>query len=85
MTPSIDVDELIARPLDAIARLRADLKAQGGGASDESVALATVISEVLCSGASPALEKVPVLSRESIAEVSISFLDLQSLYGWTIA
>ncbi|CAM9320213.1 unnamed protein product [Scytosiphon promiscuus] len=67
---NIDIEELIARPLDVIARLRGELKARDGSGSgtQESAQVAKAISEALCSGASPPLERVPVLSRESLAE-----------------
>lgn len=70
MSVPIDIDELIARPLDVISRLRVDLKKRTeSGAGDDKGCLAAVISDALCSGDSPALEKVPVLSRECLSEV----------------
>ena len=72
MASTIDVEELIARPLDVIARLRGELKARDAttnSGGEESALLAEAISDALCSGSSPALAKVPVLSRESLAEV----------------
>lgn len=66
VTATMDVDELIARPLDVIARLRGELKATSDG---ESALLGATISDALCSGSSPALDKVPILSRESLAKV----------------
>lgn len=83
MAPSIDVNELILRPLDVIARLRVDLKAQGGDANDGSAVLARAISDVLCSGASPALERVPVLSRESVAKVRMFILPESRIDQWS--
>lgn len=80
MASAIDITELIARPLDVIARLRVELKARGNsnnndnsssGEQEESALLAAAISEALCSGASPALDEVPVLCRDSLAEVCI--------------
>lgn len=74
MSSAIDIDELIARPLDVITRLRVELKTRdcdansGGG---ESALLAEAVSDALCSGISPALDMVPVLSRESLAEVCL--------------
>lgn len=66
----MDIDELIARPLDVIARLRAELKAQleNDGGVGQGTPVTTVICEALCEGDYPALERVPVLSRESLAE-----------------
>lgn len=69
MTHTIDVDELIARPLDVIARLRAELKEEHGDDAQDGPLLALAILRALSSGAPPALEQVPVLSRESLAEV----------------
>ena len=72
MASTIDVEELIARPLDVIARLRGELKARDAttnSGGEESALLAEAISDGLCSGSSPALAKVPLLSRESLAEV----------------
>lgn len=70
MASAIDIAELIARPLDVIARLRVELKARDNNSGDEeSALLAAAISDALCSGASPALDKVPVLCRDSLAEV----------------
>ncbi|CAM9467324.1 unnamed protein product [Pylaiella littoralis] len=71
MASAIDIAELIARPLDVIARLRVELKARGNSnnsGEQESAFLAAAISEALCSGASPALDEVPVLCRHSLAE-----------------
>ncbi len=81
MASTIDTEELISRPLDVIARLRAELKARDAGtgtgtgtgsSGEEGALLIAAISEALCSGASPALDRVPVLSRESLAEVRSS-------------
>lgn len=77
MTSAIDTDLLISRPLDVIARLRAELKARdtgnnnntAGSSGEEGALVAQAISEALCSGAAPALDRVPVLTRESLAEV----------------
>lgn len=77
MASSIDVEELIARPLDVITRLRVELKARdagtdnntNSGGGEETALLAGAISEALCSGTSPALDQVPLLSREALAEV----------------
>eukprot|EP00903_Cladosiphon_okamuranus_P010696 g10109.t1 len=68
MASTIDVEELIARPLDVIARLRAELKARDADADrgEENALLVETISDAL--GSSRALDKVPVLSRESLAE-----------------
>lgn len=76
MTPNMDIDELIARPLDVIARLRAELKArpENDVGDGQGAPVATVISKALCEGDSPALERVPVLSRESLAEVCLRLL-----------
>lgn len=77
MAPTMDIDELIARPLDVIARLRAELKAQlenDGGVGQGGTPVATVICKALCEGDSPALQRVPVLSRESLAEVRLRVL-----------
>eukprot|EP00752_Nemacystus_decipiens_P010697 g9526.t2 len=75
MASTIDIEELIARPLDVIARLRAELKARGAsidgstnGGDEDGALLAEAISDALCSGSSPALHRVPVLCRESLAE-----------------
>ncbi|CAN0394546.1 unnamed protein product, partial [Ectocarpus sp. 12 AP-2014] len=72
VTATMDVDELIARPLDVIARLRRELKASGNRSTDtsdgESALLGATISDALCSGSSPALDRVPMLSRESLAK-----------------
>lgn len=72
----MDIDELIARPLDVIARLRAELKAQpvNDGGAGQGSPVAAVICKALCEGDSPALERVPVLSRESLAEVRLRLL-----------
>lgn len=74
MTPQIEITELIAKPLDVIAQLRADLKAEtdagdGRRDGDGSDAVAAAISEMLCAGDCLALNEVPVLSRKSLAEV----------------
>lgn len=70
MAPTVDVDELIARPLDVIARLRAELKAQPES-DDGGTPVVDVIGKALCEGDSPGLERVPLLSRESLAEVRL--------------
>lgn len=71
----INIEELIARPLDVIARLKVDLQASTendpGDDSKGGAVLTAAISEALCSGASPALDKVPVLSRQCLAEVCL--------------
>lgn len=71
MSAPIDIDELIARPLDVISRLRVDLKERTECSNDgnQKGRLAAAISDALCSGDSPALERVPVLSREYLTEV----------------
>lgn len=76
MFPTIDIDELIARPLDVIARLRAELKAQPPGSDDGegAASVAAVICKALCEGDAPALGRVPVLSRECLAEVCVRLL-----------
>lgn len=73
MASAVDVDELIARPLEVIARLRVELKARDSNSDSggESALLAKAISDILCSGISPALDKVPVLSRGALAEVCV--------------
>lgn len=87
MASAIDIAELIARPLDVIARLRVELKARGNSnnsGEQESAFLAAAISEALCSGASPALDEVPVLCRHSLAEVWSVVLPVLSCYGWFV-
>ena len=70
MASTIDIDELIARPLGVTSRLRVKLNEQTeSAAGDEEDRLAAAVAEALCSGDSPAIEKVPVLSRERLAEV----------------
>lgn len=86
MTPTVDIDELIARPLDAIERLRVELKAAGedaGGEAEESSRLAGLVSAVLLSGAASALCRVPLLSRKALGEVRVEYLVMRyrGLYG----
>lgn len=76
----MDIDELIARPLDAVERLRAEIKAKSGDASEDraedggiGLSLAEAIAEALKAGPCPALDRVPVLSRKSFAEVGLPF------------
>lgn len=74
MTPVLATGDLIAKPLDAIARLRVELRSRADNAlpnDDCDAQMVAAISEALCSGASPALDEVPVLSRESFAEVRL--------------
>lgn len=81
MASNMNLDELIARPLDAIARLGVELEAQQqpasentattGGHKEEGALLAAAISTALRSGDSPALNKVPILCRDSLAEVCV--------------
>lgn len=75
--PTVDIDELIARPLDSIERLRSELKAAGedaGSDAAESSSLAGAVSAALLSDAAPALSRVPLLSRKALGEVRVDCL-----------
>lgn len=74
--PTVDTEELLAKPLDTIESLRADLEAAAHDDSDDGVenqkassALARAVSEALLAGPTPALSRVPVLSRKAFGEV----------------
>lgn len=72
MKPTVDIDELIVRPLNTIELLRAELKAGGDNDAEDTsgaAGLAGAVSALLLTGDSPALSKIPVLSRKALDEV----------------
>lgn len=73
---NINVEELIRRPLEAIERLRIDIAASDA----EGDSISRKVAEALSSGDHPALDKIPLLSRENLLQVrqpAISYSALQ--------